>query len=101
MPSAITRRHVLTLLTTAALVPAAVACSKPELNCSDAAGLTPDELAARSAAAYVDKSADPAKPCSTCKLYQPKSADACGGCSLIKGPINPNGGCKSWAPKAA
>jgi hypothetical protein len=77
------------------------ACGKKELSCKEAPGLTPEETTMRNVTlAYVDASPDPAKKCSSCQLYKPAGPEACGGCNILKGPINPNGTCKSFAPKA-
>jgi hypothetical protein len=82
----------------------AVACEKKpaELSCTDTSGLTPDDLKTRrELLVYVDKSPDPTKKCSACALYKPAAPNTCGACSLVKGPINPDGSCKSFAPKPA
>ena len=86
----------------AVLLPAAaLACGKKELVCEDTAGLLPTEIDMRNAQQYVDKSADAAKNCANCQFYKPAAPDACGGCTLLKGTINPKGNCKSWAAKLA
>ncbi len=85
----------------------ASACKKEaqsgELTCSDTAALTPDELKMRTEVlGYVDKTPDPAKTCAGCVLFQPPAAaGACGGCTAVKGPIHPQGWCKSFAAKPA
>lgn len=78
------------------------ACGKGggSLVCTDTAGLKPEELATRTSLNYADVSPDPTKPCSACTLYVPAAEGACGGCSVVKGPINPNGYCISWVKKA-
>ena len=78
------------------------ACGKGggSLVCTDTASLKPEDLATRTSLNYVDASTDPTKLCSGCTLYLPAAEGACGGCSVVKGPINPNGGCISWAKKA-
>ena len=72
-----------------------------ELSCTDTTGLAAGDLAMRQQLKYVDKATDQAKQCSGCQFYQAKAPDACGGCTLVKGPINPKGGCASWVKKAA
>lgn len=77
-------------------------CKKEQkaLACTDTSGLKPDEVAARNSLAYVDQTPDPAKPCDACVQYvAAPSADACGSCKVVKGPINPKGNCKVWAAK--
>lgn len=78
------------------------ACGKGggALVCTDVAGLSAADAATRTSLNYVDASADPAKVCSGCVLYQPGQPNACGGCQVVKGPINPGGSCTSWAKKA-
>lgn len=85
----------------------ASACNKEaksgELSCTDTSALTPDEVKIRTEVlGYVDKAPDPSKVCSGCALYQaPPAPGACGGCTAVKGPIHPQGWCKSFAAKPA
>ncbi len=72
-----------------------------ELSCADTTGLTPDEISMRTNLAYVDKGTDPAKQCAKCNFFKPAAPDACGSCTLVKGPINPAGNCKSFVAKTA
>lgn len=105
----VSRRDLLrkTLLASAAFGAAGVlaACKKDEpkaLTCTDTAGLTPQEIEARTTLGYVDKAPDATKKCSGCALYNPApAAGSCGGCKALKGPIHPDGWCKSFAPKPA
>jgi hypothetical protein len=78
-----------------------VGCGKGggALVCTDTASLKPDEIATRTSLNYADASPDPTKLCSSCTLYLPAAEGACGGCSVVKGPINPNGYCISWVKK--
>ncbi len=51
---------------------------------------------------YNDKAAVPEKHCSACVQYIDGKYGKCGGgCKVIPGPVNPNGGCLSFAPKGA
>lgn len=99
MHNSSSRRDVLVRL---ALLPAAaafgVAC-KGGLDCSDTSALSGAELTQRNNQAYVDKATDPQKTCEKCSLYQSKGPETCGGCTLIKGPISPLGGCNAFAAK--
>jgi High potential iron-sulfur protein len=81
-------------------VAAAVQGCKKELACTDTAGLTYAETQTRGALRYVDHSTDPAKQCKNCRLFQPAGPESCGHCQVLKGPINPLGGCLSWVIKA-
>lgn len=92
-------RH-LAIFSAAAVVPGfLVACSKKP-SCEDVTGLAPADLAVRQqTAAYTEVAADAAKKCSLCAQYQPAGPNACGTCKVVKGPINPEGGCKLFVPK--
>jgi hypothetical protein len=68
-------------------------------SCNDTSKLAPDDLTARTAVAYLDKSPEPGKVCLKCIQYiAAPSADQCGGCKVIKGPIHPNGWCRVYVP---
>ena len=96
-------------MTTLALGSAAVltACGKSgggaaAAGCTDTTGLSEADKTMRTSNAYVDVAADAAKACDKCARFQAAAAGAaCGGCSVIKGPIAPKGTCKLFAPKAA
>jgi hypothetical protein len=90
------------LMSAAIAVPGwlATACSKKELSCEDVSGLSADDKATRTTNAYVDKAPDAVKTCAKCQLYKPGPEGQCAGCQLVKGPINPNGYCKSFVAKA-
>ena len=47
---------------------------------------------------YRNPAAVPEKHCSVCAQYVPAKFGDCGGCKLFAGPVNPNGGCLSFAP---
>ena len=65
--------------------------------CSDTSGISETDLKMRETLKYVAQSPDPAKLCDNCKFWTPPPAGKqCGGCQLIKGPINPKGHCTSW-----
>ena len=71
-------------------------------TCTDTSGLTEQEVTMRTQLQYVDASPDPEKLCSNCVLYtEPEAGAQCGGCTVVKGPIHPDGYCTSWAPKPA
>jgi hypothetical protein len=50
---------------------------------------------------YKKEAADPAKKCINCAQFDAKKYGDCGGCKLFTGPVQPNGGCLSFAPKGA
>lgn len=68
--------------------------------CGDLSGLTEQEKAMRGTFQYVAQSPDPEKLCTNCALWLAPEGDAtCGGCQIIKGPINPKGYCIQWVAK--
>jgi hypothetical protein len=70
--------------------------------CSDLSGLTEADLKMRENLKYVAKTPDPAKPCTACNFWvAPAEGATCGGCTLIKGPIHPDGYCASFVVKPA
>ncbi len=72
------------------------------LACMDTTGLTDAEKAMRNQLQYADRSPDPTKVCSGCRFFVANaSANACGTCTLVKGPISPAGHCTSWVVKPA
>jgi hypothetical protein len=67
--------------------------------CTDVSGLSEMDLTMRNETLkYVAVSPEPDKKCDNCKFWQPseEAGAACGGCQLIKGPIDPKGYCTSW-----
>jgi len=84
---------------TAAPAPAAEAPAVAEkASCTDVSGLTEAEAGMRESLGYVDASEEDGKTCANCALYTAAAAgENCGGCTLLKGPINPDGYCISWA----
>jgi hypothetical protein len=70
--------------------------------CGDLSGVAPEELKKREAVQYANVSADPAKHCKLCQLYTvPAAGQTCGGCTLFKGPVEPEGSCISFVAKPA
>jgi len=73
-----------------------------QASCTDVSGLTDAEASMRNTLGYVDSSTEDGKTCANCALYTAAAAgESCGGCTLLKGPINPNGYCVSWAMAAS
>jgi hypothetical protein len=101
MNSKIPRRSLFVLTGAGAASLALAACGKgPPSSCMDVSSLSPDDKAARGALSYLDKSTDPAKECTKCQQWvAPASIDQCGTCKVVKGPIHPNGTCKSFLAK--
>ena len=102
--SQISRRDALkrSLVVLAAVPVALEACKKDEaLTCTNTSGLPAADLATRTTMNYVDRSADPNKACSRCQLFQAAAPGQCGGCTLVKGPINPAGSCTAFVARPA
>ncbi len=72
-------------------------------TCTDTSGLTEQELTMRNETfMYVDTSTEEGKTCDNCALYVAAAeGQQCGTCTIIKGPIHPDGYCTSWAAKPA
>jgi hypothetical protein len=103
--SALSRRNLLRDGIQLALVLSAptivTGCSKEKLQCTDTSGLNTAALQLRNSLEYQDISPHgETKRCSNCQFFRPPShEDQCGSCTLVQGPINPEGYCNSWAPK--
>jgi hypothetical protein len=68
--------------------------------CTDLTGLTQAEKEVRTTFEYVPHSTIPEKLCDNCQFWLvPEEGSPCGGCQIIKGPINPKGYCKQWVIK--
>ena len=70
-------------------------------TCVDPAELGGADASLRSAMDYTPRSADPEIRCSGCAFFTPWGDDArCGQCALLSGPVDGDGRCVSWSPKA-
>jgi hypothetical protein len=71
--------------------------------CGDVSGLSElDRTMRTETLKYVTVTPDPAKRCDNCKFWVPAAeGQACGTCTLVKGPIHPGGYCISWFTRAA
>lgn len=96
MDKTITRRAAFRL---GCVAPVLLFACKSKPNCEDVSGITPDEAAARTAQQYTAPSPTPDRACNGCNQWVPAAPNACGGCKVLKGPIDPNGWCKLWAAK--
>ncbi len=85
--------HVLTVLPILA-----VSGCKGRVSCTDTSGLAPADAAARTDQNYLDTTPDPNRACSSCTHWLP-AAEGCGGCAVLKGPINENGTCNLFVRK--
>lgn len=84
---------------------ATAACGKEKhatISCNDTTGLTAGEVQLRTVLAYADISPEAGKACARCIQFLPgPTPDACGGCKILKGPVNPKGSCRSFIVKPA
>lgn len=102
MTSPIDRREALRLLagtlSAGALLPlAALGCKRSSLDCTSTVGLSTEDVSMRTTtAAYVDHGTEFLKKCSTCVQWIEAAPNQCGGCKVIKGPINADGSCRLW-----
>lgn len=106
MKNVATRREALrhlAVLSASLAVPGFLAGCSKKPTCTDVSGLSPDELKVRvETATYTDVAPDQSKRCDLCAQWVPgPGADACGGCKVVKGPINPKGWCKLFVAKPA
>lgn len=91
-------KRALVVIGSAALVPLVHACGGEEaLSCDNTSGMTPGDVATRTGNAYVDTSTIADKNCLNCQFYAAGAANQCGTCTVVKGPIHPQGYCNLWA----
>lgn len=76
------------------------ACGGGELTCTDESSLSEADRTARRGAQYVDRSTDPSRACERCNFYQAAAPGQCGGCTVVRGPIHPQGTCQLFAARA-
>ena len=101
---ALTRRRLLKTTAKLAVVAAAPlvvgGCTKEEFSCEDASGLAEADAKLRNELGYQDRSPHgESKSCANCAFFVAGRKDQCGQCTLVKGPIHPEGYCASWAIK--
>lgn len=70
------------------------------LSCTDTTGLAEADVQLRNTSAYVDASPQADKHCSNCSLFTAGAEGSCGTCTVLKGPIHPDGYCNLWAAAA-
>lgn len=66
--------------------------------CADPDALDSGAQSMRSSLNYVDASPDPSKTCSKCAFFE-ASANGCGNCQLLHGPVDAKGHCDGFGPK--
>jgi hypothetical protein len=106
-PALVSRRGLLGRAATAALaaagVGAAVAgCKKAPLVCDGIPGIAPADVQLRATLDYKDISPALDRQCVDCTLYvAAPTEDACGGCKVVRGPVNLKGTCRVFLRKPA
>ncbi len=102
MKRELTRRHLFVLGASTLAALGVTACKKgPPSSCNDVSGLSAADQEIRKTLEYVDHSQLAAQTCNKCQQWvEPPSADQCGTCKVMKGPVHPEGHCKVFAPKA-
>lgn len=75
------------------------ACGGGELTCDDDSALSAADRTARQGAHYVDRAPDPSRACERCNFYQAGAANQCATCTVVRGPIHPQGTCQLWAAR--
>lgn len=102
-----TRRDVLKLMVVGAgalPVLGLAACSGGGgggLSCDDTSGLPANDADFRRAQGYVEHSTREGRNCAGCNFYTAAGANACGSCTVVRGPINPEGYCNLWVQRPA
>jgi len=92
-------KRALTVVGAAALAPTLLCACEGDatLNCSDTADLSVPQMAVRDSQRYVEAAPDPAQKCSTCDFFTAGPVGQCGSCTVVQGPIHPDGTCNLWA----
>ena len=71
------------------------------LTCTDTTGLADAGPAGPSGASVRRRLARGGEELPQLPAYTPAAEGECGGCTVVKGPIHPQGYCTSWAEKVA
>lgn len=68
-----------------------------DLDCSDPAALSENDIQQRDALQYVEVSEMPEQNCANCLQFEPAQTEGeCGACKVVPGTINPAGWCSVW-----
>lgn len=94
---AFVRRGALTVLAVVVAPSALTACGGG-VDCT--VGVTPDQLAARTAAHYLENGHNASRNCAICTFFTAGAPGACGPCTLNMGSVNPEGVCDRFAERA-
>lgn len=68
-------------------------------SCAESVSLSISQRANRTALSYVDISENLVETCANCQYFAHAENNAmCGSCTVVSGPIAPEGYCTAWAP---
>jgi hypothetical protein len=104
-PALVSRRGLLGGAATAALAVVGVGvgvagCKKAPLVCDGLPGIAPADVQLRTTLDYKDTTLALDRLCVDCTLFvAAPTEDACGGCKVVRGPINPKGTCRVFLRK--
>lgn len=85
-------------LSMAGAVALVAGCGKrAALVCTDPDRSSDSENSLRASLHYTEASTIEAEVCSGCGFYRTVEDNPCGGCDLLKVPVNPHGRCDSWS----
>ncbi len=72
---------------------------REDLSCTDTTGLSEQQIQTRTALKYTDDAPTAKQVCENCQNYQPATdPNACGQCTVVPGPVHPQGWCTAWVP---
>lgn len=94
----IDRRRFLTVAAVGMPLTILTAGSAQAAACYDPAALPLSQKSRRRSLSYVEASTDPAKRCAGCAFFA-ATAEGCGTCQLLNGPVNAGASCASFAPR--
>lgn len=104
MSHRISRRDALRLTVLGSVGLGLAACSgggASGLDCSDVSALPASDASFRSGQGYMERSTRSGRNCEGCNFYTAAGANACGSCTVLRGPINPAGYCNLWVARPA
>lgn len=70
-----------------------------KLTCADTSGLEQGQIQTRKSLKYTDSTPNEDQNCANCNFFKAGGQNQCGTCTVVPGPIHPDGWCSSWAAK--
>lgn len=96
----ISRRNFLSLSAKAIPLVVLGASAAHAAGCYDAATLPLSQKNRRRSLGYLEEAADPARRCRGCAFFT-GTAEGCGTCQMLNGPVNAGASCSSFAARPA